>query len=216
MLDQKRACAGVGNWVADEVLYQCRTHPDQSYLTADEATTLITTLQSILGIAVDCLAQHVPYPADWLFGYRWTKKKAGKDAQGRSISFVQSGGRTTALIASQQKLYKRKRAVNGEETDRKTTTKRIKTENGIKGDVVKKESGSSKRTKSNKEAISSSDSKPESTKGRRSKPRNTQSSKEKDPSSTPLTKLNKKKAEKAGVATPSEGSRRRSPRFVSP
>lgn len=130
LLDQKRACAGVGNWVADEVLYQCRVHPDQSYLTAYEAAALVQVLQSILRTAVDCLAQHVPYPSDWLFPYRWTKKKAGKDSQGRSIVFVTSGGRTTALIASQQKLYKRKRndGANSNGQTRQPSKKRPKTD----------------------------------------------------------------------------------------
>jgi formamidopyrimidine-DNA glycosylase len=107
LLDQKRACSGVGNWVADEVLYQCRLHPDQTYLTAAQATELWKTLQQILDTAVDCLTRNVPYPSDWLFPYRWTGKQAGsKDALGRSITFLKSGGRTSAIIATVQKLHK--------------------------------------------------------------------------------------------------------------
>lgn len=70
LLDQKRACAGVGNWIADEILYQCNMHPDQSFLTQKEATELVTLLQTILGTAVDCLKNHKPYPNTWLFPYR--------------------------------------------------------------------------------------------------------------------------------------------------
>lgn len=107
LLDQKKAVSGVGNWVADEVLYQSGIHPDQSYLTRDEAANLLATLQSVVQTAVACLVEHdTHYPEDWLFAYRWTKKQASKDARGRTISFLQSGGRTSAIVASIQKLYK--------------------------------------------------------------------------------------------------------------
>lgn len=109
LLDQKRACAGVGNWVADEVLYQCNMHPDQAFLTREEASGLVDSLQSILATSVKCLEDHRAYPDTWLFPYRWTKKKAGKDGNGASITFLKSGGRTSAIIASKQKLYKRKK-----------------------------------------------------------------------------------------------------------
>jgi len=104
ILDQKRAVSGVGNWVADEVLYQCELHPDQSYLTNEQALDVVGKLHSILSIAVDCLNDDIPYPEKWLFGFRWTKKKAGKDYLGRNLSFLQSGGRTSAIVASIQKL----------------------------------------------------------------------------------------------------------------
>jgi Formamidopyrimidine-DNA glycosylase H2TH domain/Formamidopyrimidine-DNA glycosylase N-terminal domain len=110
ILDQNKVVAGVGNWVADEVLYQCKIHPDQAFLTLDEACRIHASIVSVLQTAVDCLANEQPYPSDWLFGYRWTKKKQGKDCRGRNISFVTSGGRTSAIIASEQKLYKRSKA----------------------------------------------------------------------------------------------------------
>ena len=106
LLDQKRACCGVGNWVADEVLYQVEIHPDQAFLTEKQAGAVWTQLRSILSTAVDCLDKDLDYPKEWLFRYRWTKKRAGKDYQGRSITFVTSGGRTSAIISTLQKLSK--------------------------------------------------------------------------------------------------------------
>jgi len=89
LLDQKRAVSGVGNWVADEVCYQCRLHPDQTHLTDAEVVRLLETLQSVLQQAVGCLKNGVDFPPSWLFHYRWTKKKAGsKDSEGRSITFI--------------------------------------------------------------------------------------------------------------------------------
>ena len=113
LLDQKRVVSGVGNWVADEVLYQCHLHPDQTMLTHDEALCLCQTLQSILRTAVQCLVHNdTHYPEDWLFGYRWTKGKQSsgnsKDAFGRTITFLQSGGRTSAVVATIQKLDKQR------------------------------------------------------------------------------------------------------------
>ena len=110
LLDQKRAVSGVGNWVADEVLYQCQMHPDQTLLTRDEAGQVMRTTQSILRTAVQCLVQEDShYPEDWLFNYRWTKKqKDSMDAHGRSITFLQSGGRTSAIVALIQKLDKQR------------------------------------------------------------------------------------------------------------
>jgi formamidopyrimidine-DNA glycosylase len=87
-MDQKRAVSGVGNWVADEVLYQCEIHPDQTYLTMDQARGLCGTLRTILAVAVDRLRKGEDFPEEWLFHYRWSKKKASKDHRGRPLTFV--------------------------------------------------------------------------------------------------------------------------------
>jgi formamidopyrimidine-DNA glycosylase len=108
LLDQKRAVSGVGNWVADEVLYQCGMHPDQTRLDCSEAKALWSKLQEIVYIAVNALRSDKSYPENWLFHFRWTRKKAARDAVGRSISFVTSGGRTSAVVSSHQKLYVRR------------------------------------------------------------------------------------------------------------
>ena len=207
LLDQKRACSGVGNWVADEVLYQCRMHPDQSYLMANEAAALVQKLQSILDTAVDCLARHVPYPSDWLFAYRWTKKKAGKDSQGRSIAFITSGGRTTAMIASQQKLYKRKRNDTAKHNDDKAKQPSKKRAKKDKDAVAIK--------KSTKQEMTSDEStNPKRSTGKQSKAK--QSSKEKKvvPSKTKARK--ERGTACTATETPQEKPQRRSPRLVSP
>ena len=112
LLDQKRAICGVGNWVADEVLYQTKMHPDQNYLTKEEAKVLLDRLYIILDRAVKCLYKDQEFPLDWLFHYRWSKrgskKTTIKDAHGRFIVFVTSGGRTSAVVPSIQKKTSRK------------------------------------------------------------------------------------------------------------
>jgi formamidopyrimidine-DNA glycosylase len=137
LLDQKRIVSGVGNWVADEVLYQCRLHPDQDYLTDGQARQVMECLGRILDTAVHCLTiLREEFPSDWLFHYRWSKGKAssssskakrekkkqmdnegdaddnavdvGKDAKGRTLAFVTSGGRTSAIVPTIQKKKSQK------------------------------------------------------------------------------------------------------------
>jgi formamidopyrimidine-DNA glycosylase len=103
LLDQRRVVSGVGNWVADEVLYQTGIHPDQNFLTTEQATLLLETLHRILNTAVECLIEkRTEFPSEWLFHYRWNSKKPTKDAHGRVVTFVTSGGRTSAIVPSLQ------------------------------------------------------------------------------------------------------------------
>lgn len=112
LLDQKKVVCGVGNWVADEIMYQCEIHPEQKFLTKAEAELVVAKMTSILKIAVDHLKRKEDFPEDWMFNYRWTKKrKDSKDSQGRTIDFVKSGGRTSAIVASIQKLQGREKSV---------------------------------------------------------------------------------------------------------
>eukprot|EP00980_Cylindrotheca_fusiformis_P016688 scaffold5024_cov136-Cylindrotheca_fusiformis.AAC.17 len=104
LLDQKRCISGIGNWVADEVLYQAKMHPDQAWLTIHQANNLLNKLQKILQIAVESLVEGIDFPQDWLFHYRWNKKKTTKDAMGQTITFITSGGRTTAIAPSIQTI----------------------------------------------------------------------------------------------------------------
>jgi formamidopyrimidine-DNA glycosylase len=111
LLDQRAVVSGVGNWVADEVLYQSAIHPDQAYLTKDEVYALHSALNNVLATAVNCYKSHKDLPPDWLFHYRWGKgKRKGsdvKDYKGKKITFITSGGRTSALVPSTQKKQNR-------------------------------------------------------------------------------------------------------------
>ena len=131
LLDQKRVVSGVGNWVADEVLYQSGIHPDQAYLTPRQAEMLQKSLQDILREAVECLEASKDYPSHWLFHYRWAKKKNGaRDARGRAIQFITSGGRTSAVVGAIQKLCKSQRPeklLNGVTSTKKKSSKKQST-----------------------------------------------------------------------------------------
>jgi len=100
LLDQA-VFAGVGNWIADEILYQARIAPQKRCveLSTDEIKTLRTCMMKILRKAVNVDADASRFPKNWLFHYRWGKK-AETDAQGDRIQFDQVGGRTTAWVPS--------------------------------------------------------------------------------------------------------------------
>lgn len=100
LLDQK-VFAGVGNWIADEVLYQCGLDPRSrcDQLTPEDIRDLRRVLLRILKKAVAVEADAARFPKNWLFHYRWGKK-AKVDSTGNPIRFDQVGGRTTAWVPS--------------------------------------------------------------------------------------------------------------------
>jgi len=131
LLDQRAVVSGIGNWVADELLYRSCIHPDQSYLTTDEAHALLKEIQYVLTTAIACSKNGVDYPQEWLFHRRWRNGGGkghdnSKDFDGKSVSFVQSGGRSTAVVPSRQKLKARKRVCQ-------TTTKKSISNNECAG-----------------------------------------------------------------------------------
>ncbi|PNW77244.1 hypothetical protein CHLRE_10g428433v5 [Chlamydomonas reinhardtii] len=105
LLDQE-FCSGIGNWVADEVLYQARIHPEQTATSLDDGSmaALHAAIREVVGLAVRVEADSDRFPRDWLFHYRWTNKKASQDASGRAIHFVTVGSRTSAFVPAVQQL----------------------------------------------------------------------------------------------------------------
>lgn len=70
LLDQS-AFPGIGNWMADEVLWQLRVHPATLAGTVD-AAALRTRLRSVVRTAVRTIRRDwSDPPASWLFRHRW-------------------------------------------------------------------------------------------------------------------------------------------------
>ncbi|XP_057458017.1 formamidopyrimidine-DNA glycosylase isoform X2 [Lotus japonicus] len=103
LLDQSYI-SGIGNWVADEVLYQARIHPRQvaSSLSEENCSTLSKCIREVIQLAVEVDADSCRFPLEWLFHFRWGKKP-GK-ISGKEIDFITAGGRTTAYVPELQKL----------------------------------------------------------------------------------------------------------------
>jgi formamidopyrimidine-DNA glycosylase len=72
LLDQSFS-AGVGNWVADEILYNAKIHPEQrcNTLTDSQITSLHYFVANICEIAVAVDADSERFPSHWLFKHRW-------------------------------------------------------------------------------------------------------------------------------------------------
>ena len=104
LLDQSFA-AGVGNWIADEVLYQAGIDPRRraSSLTDAEARRVRARLASIVKRAVRANADDSRYPGTWLFHRRWGKRGDATTASGEPIEHLTIGGRTTAWVPSEQR-----------------------------------------------------------------------------------------------------------------
>ncbi|KAK7402346.1 hypothetical protein VNO78_14543 [Psophocarpus tetragonolobus] len=97
--------SGIGNWVADEVLYQARIHPRQvaSSLSDENCSTLYKCIKEVIEKAVEVGADSSQYPTSWIFHSR--EKKPGKAfLDGKKIDFITAGGRTTAYVPELQKL----------------------------------------------------------------------------------------------------------------
>ena len=103
LLDQSFS-AGVGNWIADEVLYQAGIDPRRhaTSLTDDEARRVRAKLAAIVKRAVAANADDARYPRTWLFHRRWGKRADARTTRGERIEHVTIGGRTTAWVPAAQ------------------------------------------------------------------------------------------------------------------
>jgi formamidopyrimidine-DNA glycosylase len=104
LLDQA-VFAGVGNWVADEVLYQARLSPlrPAASLDAAEVARLRRALLAVLRRAVAVRADSDRFPRTWLFHTRWGRAEGSTTARGEAIVHATVGGRTTAWVPKRQK-----------------------------------------------------------------------------------------------------------------
>jgi len=104
LLDQS-FCAGVGNWIADEVLYQAGIDPRRraDQLSLEELERVRRRLGAVVKLAVRVDADKSRFPSDWLFHVRWGKKKDARTVEGNRVEFVQIGGRTSAWVPRRQK-----------------------------------------------------------------------------------------------------------------
>jgi formamidopyrimidine-DNA glycosylase len=104
LLDQTFA-AGVGNWIADEVLYQARLSPQRrpASLTDAEIDRLRTALRRVIRTAVRALNDSTRYPRTWLFHDRWGRAADAMTSRGQRIKYLTIAGRTTAWVPTIQR-----------------------------------------------------------------------------------------------------------------
>jgi len=107
LMDQSFS-AGIGNWIADEVLYQAKIHPLQniSDLDDDDIKRIYDSIKHIITFAVSVNADADKFPKSWIFHYRWSKRSKGTVSIPKigKIEFIKAGGRTSAIVPSIQKV----------------------------------------------------------------------------------------------------------------
>jgi formamidopyrimidine-DNA glycosylase len=103
LLDQGFA-AGVGNWIADEVLYQARLDPRRraNTLTDPEIARMRAALKHVIDTSVRLSNDSDRYPRGWLFHRRWGKNPRATTITGERIRHITVAGRTTAWVPTLQ------------------------------------------------------------------------------------------------------------------
>lgn len=104
LLDQK-LFAGVGNYLADEFLFQAKIAPlrKSSELSPAEVTRLRSKILGVINKAVAVEADYERFPKSWLFHHRWGKNAEARTHTKQKIIHEEIGGRTTAWVPSVQK-----------------------------------------------------------------------------------------------------------------
>lgn len=97
--------AGVGNWIADEALFQARISPHRpaSSLAPAEVARLRKKLEAIVELAVDVLARKQDFPRGWLFHRRWGRDSSAQTLRAERIIHETIGGRTAAWVPTRQR-----------------------------------------------------------------------------------------------------------------
>jgi len=104
LLDQS-VFAGVGNWVADEILFQAGISPHRpaSSLTPAEVRRLRARLIAIVAHAVKVGADSGRFPRSWLFHTRWDRGASAVTSRAERIRHETIGGRTAAWVPGRQR-----------------------------------------------------------------------------------------------------------------
>lgn len=97
--------AGIGNWIADEVLFHAKLDPHRkaSELKPAEVARLRSKILAVVKKAVEVEADYERFPKSWLFHVRWGKQKDAQTHGKQKIIHEEIGGRTTAWVPSVQK-----------------------------------------------------------------------------------------------------------------
>lgn len=118
LLDQQKVCCGIGNWIADEVLFQSHIHPATkcNILNELDCQKIADSINNVINIACDTHADSSKFPNEWLFHSRWEKRRSSENirtSQGYLVKYETIGGRTSAIVPELQKLYKTSRRSGG-------------------------------------------------------------------------------------------------------
>ena len=93
-MDQSVA-AGVGNWMADEILYQAKMHPKKKVedMKSEDMDAVFEAMKKVIEIAIENDAHYADFPPDFLMHFR--KEGGTCHHTGGTIEKIKLGGRTT-------------------------------------------------------------------------------------------------------------------------
>jgi formamidopyrimidine-DNA glycosylase len=96
--------SGIGNWMADEILWRAGISPERlcGSLAAAETAALYRAVRWVSRTAVKIISDEWTYPATWLFPHRW---QVGGNCPrcATALDRAQIGGRTTAWCSQCQR-----------------------------------------------------------------------------------------------------------------
>ncbi len=97
--------AGIGNWIADEVLYQSKIKPTRraGSLSEAEARLLRNKIKHVIQTAVKADGRKDHFPRTWLYHRRWNKNSHSQTINGKPIKHITLAGRTTAWVPDVQR-----------------------------------------------------------------------------------------------------------------
>lgn len=103
LMDQSVA-AGVGNWMADEILYQAKMHPTKKVnnMTVEDIERVFEAMKTVIEVAIENDAHYSDFPEYFLMHFR--KEGATCFHTGAKIEKVKVGGRTTYFSPKWQVL----------------------------------------------------------------------------------------------------------------
>ncbi|MBZ9628857.1 DNA-formamidopyrimidine glycosylase [Psychroflexus sp. CAK1W] len=103
LMDQSVA-AGVGNWMADEILYQAQMHPTKKVndMTTEAIERVFEAMKKVIEVAIENDAHYADFPDHFLMHFR--KEGATCFHTGAKIEKIKVGGRTTYFSPEWQKL----------------------------------------------------------------------------------------------------------------
>lgn len=103
LMDQSVA-AGVGNWMADEILYQAQVHPMKkvSDMNAQDVECVFNAMKNVIEVAIANDAHHPDFPEDFLIH----RRKEGETCfhTNADIQKIKVGGRSTYFSPKWQVL----------------------------------------------------------------------------------------------------------------
>lgn len=151
LLDQRALVCGVGNWVADEVLFQAGVHPASvcNKLADDQLLSIRTALVDVCRVACDADADSDKFPQTWLFHHRWANQTSGsKSSPLGTIHFDTIGGRTTAFVPTKQRKPPSLPATTPKEKKPAAKKKRGKKDSAAAVEEAEKDDDTPKRRRS--------------------------------------------------------------------